>query len=240
MAITAIPQLDTATPMNPGPDLDFPYLGEFDRFTFPDPLSARGNIVAVGGNLSPGMLLSAYEQGIFPWFSEDDPIIWQSPDPRCVIFPDKLHCSQSMKKILSQGIFEISCNRDFAAVINACGSINRPGQDGTWITEDMIKAYIELFHLGYACSAEAWQHGTLAGGCYGLLMRGVFFGESMFSQKPNASKAAFLTLAQNLFFAGVKFIDCQVPTPHLYSLGGEKISRAEYLTLLAETLAKGH
>jgi len=221
----------------PGPDPDFPYLGEFDRYTFPDPLSAEDDIIAVGGNLSPGMLLSAYEQGIFPWYNPEDPVIWQSPDPRCLIFPDTLHISGSMRKIFNHGIYEIYFDRDFAAVITACGAVYRPKQGGTWITEDIKKAYIELHRLGYAHSAEAWQDGVLAGGCYGVLLGGAFFGESMFSVKPNASKAAFLALARKLFAAGARFIDCQVPTPHLLSLGGQVMSRADFLRLLRATLA---
>ena len=223
----------------PGPDPDFPYLGEFDRYTFPDPLSAEGNIIAAGGNLSPGMLLSAYEQGIFPWFNPEDPVLWQSPDPRCVIFPDKLHISQSMHKIFKRGDFKIFFDKDFEGVITACGNVKRRGQNGTWITEDIKKAYIELHRLGYAHSAEAWQDGVLAGGCYGILLGRVFCGESMFSKKPNASKAAFLSLAGNLFEAGIQFIDCQVPTPHLASLGGQPVSRPEFLQLLSETLTIG-
>jgi len=226
--------------MRPGPDPDFPYLGISDRFSFPDPLSVSGNIIAAGGNLSPGMLLSAYEQGIFPWYNPEDPILWQSPDPRCLIFPDKLHISQSMKKLLKHGIFEIHINRDFESVIRSCGETKRRGQNGTWITEDIIDAYMEMHNLGYAHSAEAWQDGTLMGGCYGVLLGRAFFGESMFSQKTNASKAAFLTFAKHLFEAGVQFIDCQVPTPHLSSLGGQEISRKEFLMLLRETLVESH
>jgi leucyl/phenylalanyl-tRNA--protein transferase len=218
-----------------GPDINFPYLGEYDRYTFPDPLDASDNIIAIGGNLSPGMLLSAYEQGIFPWYNPEDPILWQSPDPRCLIFPEKLHVSNSMKKILAKGDYDIYFNRDFRAVITACSEVIRPNQNGTWITNDIIDAYTELCRLGYAHSAEAWQHGKLAGGCYGVLLGSVFSGESMFSKKPNASKAAFLVLAKNLFSAGVKFIDCQVPTPHLCSLGGEVVSRADFLDLLYKT-----
>ena len=224
--------------MRPGPDPDFPYLGEFDRYAFPDPLSIDGNIIAAGGNLSPGMLLSAYEQGIFPWYNPEDPVLWQSPDPRCLIFPDTIHISRSMHKIFERGVFEIYFDRDFPAVINKCGETYRPGQGGTWITGDIKKAYTELHRLGYAHSAEAWQDGALAGGCYGVLLGRAFFGESMFSEKPNASKAAFLSLARSLFAAGVRFIDCQVPTPHLCSLGGMEISRAEFLHILAETLRK--
>lgn len=224
--------------MRPGPDPDFPYLTEKDYFPFSDPKKREGDIVAVGGNLSPGMLLSAYEQGIFPWYNDGDPVIWQSPDPRCVIFPDKLHISSSMKKILNNRTFEIAFDNDFLGVIKGCAETKRPKQGGgdnqslTWISNDIIEAYAELHRLGWAHSAEAWQDGQMAGGCYGVLMGRAFFGESMFSKKSNASKAAFLSLAQILFEHGTAFIDCQVPTKHLISLGGEEMSRKHFLELL--------
>jgi leucyl/phenylalanyl-tRNA--protein transferase len=183
------------------------------------------------------MLLSAYEQGIFPWYNPEDPILWQSPDPRYMIFPEKLHVSASMKKILRQGKFAVAIDQDFPAVIEACASIKRPGEGGTWITDDIIAAYTELHRLGWAHSAESRLDGELAGGCYGIRMGRVFFGESMFARRPNASKAAFLTLAMNLFAEGVAFIDCQIPTAHLCSLGGEEISRKDFLHLLWKTLA---
>jgi len=217
----------------PGPDPDFPYLGENDYFSFIDPEKWNDNIIAVGGNLSPGMLLSAYEQGIFPWYNPDDPVIWQSPDPRCVIFPGKLHVSASMRKVINAGVFEITFDRDFTGVIRGCAETKRHGQNGdTWITSDIIEAYTKLHRLGRAHSAEAWQDGQLAGGCYGVLMGKAFFGESMFSRRNNASKAAFISLAEKLFKNGLAFIDCQVPTPHLASLGGEEMSRRNFLELL--------
>lgn len=230
----------------PGPDPDFPYLGVNDFFSFPDPKTWDDDIVAIGGNLSPGMLLSAYEQGIFPWYGPGDPVIWQSPDPRFVIFPDRLHVSSSMRKILNNGVFEITFNKDFEGVIKGCSEVYRPSQGGspgdvsrTWITNDIIEAYTELHRLGFAHSAEAWsvsetdqQDRELAGGCYGLLMGKVFIGESMFAKKSNASKAAFLTLAEIFFENGLAFIDCQTPSRHLESLGGEEMSRENYLSLL--------
>jgi leucyl/phenylalanyl-tRNA--protein transferase len=182
------------------------------------------------------MLLSAYEQGIFPWYNPEDPIIWQSPDPRFVLFPEKLHISQSMKKILRRGDFEITLDHDFAGVINACAAIQRPGQGETWITGDIISAYTALHHLGFAHSAESYQNGELSGGCYGIRLGRIFFGESMFSKKSNASKAAFLTLAEILFADDLAFIDCQVYTRHLKSLGGEEISRNDYLAILRGNL----
>ena len=222
--------------MKPGPDPNFPYLDQTIRFNFPDPDEWDDNIISVGGNLSPGLLLSAYEQGIFPWYNPEDPVIWQSPDPRCVIFPDNLHISSSMQKILNNGTFKITYDTNFEGVIRGCAEVNRPSQNGTWITDDIIEAYIELHRLGWAHSAEAWS-GTgledeLTGGCYGVLMGRAFFGESMFAKKPNASKAAFLSFAQLLFDHRVAFIDCQLPTKHLLSLGGEEMARSDFLELL--------
>ncbi|MDR0289939.1 MAG: leucyl/phenylalanyl-tRNA--protein transferase [Treponema sp.] len=219
----------------PGPDPDFPRLGETDRYPFPPPQEWKGNIVAVGGNLSPGMLLSAYEQGLFPWYNPaEDPLLWQSPDPRMVILPGNLHVSRSMKKIFENGEFEITINGNFPAVIAGCAETFRPGQGGTWICADIVAAYTELHRMGWVISAEAYQDGELAGGCYGVRMGRVFCGESMFARKANASKAAFLALAQVLFADGVAFIDCQVPSNHLRSLGGTEIRREEFLKLLAQ------
>ena len=223
--------------MRSGPDPNFPYLHASKRYHFPDPKEINDDIISVGGNLSPGMLLSAYEQGIFPWYGPDDPIIWQSPDPRCVIFPDKLYISSSMRKIFKSGMFKITYDENFEGVIRGCAEVLRPKQDGTWISNDIIEAYMELHRLGWAHSAEAWSQGTdqdweLVGGCYGLLIGRVFCGESMFAKKTNASKAAFLSLAKILFEHNVAFIDCQVPTKHLISLGGEEMSRMDFLELL--------
>jgi leucyl/phenylalanyl-tRNA--protein transferase len=221
-----------------GPDPNFPYLTEFDRYPFPRPEKYTENgIVAIGGNLSPGMLLSAYEQGIFPWYNPEDPLVWQSPDPRMVLFPEKLHISTSMKKVFKKRQFQFALDRDFSEVIKNCGEIYRPGQRGTWITEDIINAYTELHYLGWAHSAESYANGELVGGCYGIRLGNVFFGESMFSKRPNASKVAFLSLAQKLFADGVLFIDCQVYTDHLASLGAEKMRRHDFLPLLHKTLA---
>ena len=247
----------------PGPDPDFPFLDESDFFSFAGSKEWEDkvilidkketfyfrrkdtgwerSIIAIGGNLSPGMLLSAYEQGIFPWYNADDPIIWQSPDPRFVIFAEKLHVSSSMRKIFKKSAFDITFNKNFSGVIRGCSEVFRPGQGGTaqqsctWITDDIIKGYTELHRLGFAHSAEAWRNGELAGGCYGVLLGRAFFGESMFAKESNASKAAFLNLAQTLFERGLLFIDCQTPTRHLGSLGGEKISRADFLSLLKKS-----
>jgi leucyl/phenylalanyl-tRNA--protein transferase len=218
----------------------FPYLSEYERYPFPEPdvyLCWNNSIIAVGGNLSPGMLLSAYEQGIFPWYNPEDPILWQSPDPRMILFPEKLHIGTSMKKVLKKRCFEFAVDRDFTGVIRGCAEMFRPDQEGTWISEDIIAAYTELHRLGWAHSAESYQQGELVGGCYGIRLGKVFFGESMFAKQSNASKAAFLSLAQRLFADGVAFIDCQVYTNHLASLGAETMSRKAFLQLLKETLA---
>ena len=222
--------------LRPGPDPSFPYLDQYDRYNFPDPLECEGNIVAIGGNLSPGMLISAYTQGLFPWYNPEDPVLWQSPDPRCVIFPQTLHVSHSMEKVFKRGDFKIAFDHDFVSVITACSEVERPGQGGTWITGDIISAYAEMHRLGWAHSAESYIGGELVGGCYGVIIGKVFCGESMFSKKANASKAAFLSLAQLLFANGIAFIDCQVPTPHLLSLGGQAISRQEFLELLKKNI----
>ena len=221
-----------------GPDPDFPCLSENERIQFPSAENAEDkSVIAWGANLSPGVLLSAYEQGIFPWYSEGDPVIWHSPDPRFVLFPEKLHVSASMKKVLNRGDFEITFDNDFPAVITACSQKKREGQDGTWITADIIAAYTELHRLGFAHSAEAYCDGQLSGGCYGIRIKNAFFGESMFAHKSNASKAAFLTLAQNLFEDGIRFIDCQTPTKHLGSLGAQKIPRKTFISMLKDAIS---
>ena len=224
----------------PRQDPEFPSLSERERFRFRDPSEADAQgIVGIGGNLSPGMLLSAYEQGIFPWFSENEPIIWWSPDPRFVLFPESLHLSASMLKVLRRDWFSIEMDRDFRSVIISCSRVERPGQNGTWITRDMIDAYTALHDLGWAHSAETYRDGRLVGGCYGIRLGNAFFGESMFSLEPNASKAAFLTLARRLFSDGVALIDCQVPTNHLRSLGAREVPRSRFLESLATALGDG-
>ncbi|AEF80578.1 leucyl/phenylalanyl-tRNA--protein transferase [Leadbettera azotonutricia] len=224
--------------MKSGPDPKFPYLAADERFGFPLPDECPDSIIAWGGNLSPGMLLSAYEQGLFPWYNPSDPVLWQSPDPRFAVYPENLCISQSMKKVLRRGDFEIAFDRDFAGVIQNCSEIERPGQNGTWITEEIISGYTELHKLGWAHSAEAYFEGKLAGGCYGVRLGKIFFGESMFSRVSNSSKAAFLTLAQSLFADGVSIIDSQVHTDHLESLGGVEIPRREYLDILRKIMAE--
>ena len=220
-----------------GSDPNFPYLSEYDRYKFPIPETCPDDIIAIGGNLSPGMLLSAYEQGLFPWYNPEDPLLWQSPNPRMVLLPENLHISSSMKKVFKKGKFRFVLDCDFSSVIKNCAEIFRPDQDGTWITEDIITAYTEMHRLGWAHSAETYQDGELVGGLYGIRLGKAFFGESMFSKKPNASKFAFLNLAKILFADDIAFIDCQAYTDHLASLGAREISRNDFLCLLRKNLS---
>ncbi len=217
----------------------FPYLELEDRFQFPDPEEAdTTGILASGGNLSPGMLISAYRQGIFPWFNRDEPILWWSPDPRFVLYPADLHVSKSMRRLLKKKSYTITYDHAFEEVIGRCAAIKRPGQQGTWITPAMRHAYAELHAAGIAHSVEAWRGDSLAGGLYGLGVGGIFCGESMFADRPNASKAAFITLVGDLVDHGYELIDCQVYTPHLASLGAVEIPRREYLSYLHELLRR--
>ena len=218
-------------------DSSFPYIDELEYFPFPsvDKASPEG-IVAMEGNLSPGMLLSAYKQGIFPWYSKGEPILWWSPNPRMVLFPENIHISKSMARNFKRGKFTFSMDNQFGEVINTCGDISRTHEDGTWITLEMEEAYIHLHKLGWGHSLEVWEDNELVGGLYGLSMGSVFFGESMFSKKTDASKAAFIILAQTLGILGFTMIDCQLYTSHLESLGAEKIDRQEYLKLLKSGL----
>jgi leucyl/phenylalanyl-tRNA---protein transferase len=185
-------------------------------------------ILAVGGDLSPERLLLAYRSGIFPWYSDDDPIIWWSPDPRFVLFPEELYVSRTMRQVLARKIFDITLDRDFRGVIRGCRE-PRKKERGTWITDEMMEAYIRLHDLGFAHSAEAWQDGELVGGLYGISLGGCFFGESMFTRASNASKAAFIALVKRLRDLGFIIIDSQVYTGHLETLGARHIPRAEYL-----------
>jgi leucyl/phenylalanyl-tRNA--protein transferase len=204
--------------------------------SFPDPKYAdEDGALAFGGDLSEDRLLLAYSSGIFPWFSGQVPI-WYAPDPRFVLFPDKLKVSKSMQVLLKRNTFEVTVNRDFEAVIKGCRTTRREGQAGTWITGAMEKAYIQLHKSGWAMSVEAWQEGKLAGGLYGIRMGNLFFGESMFSHVSNASKYAFITYVRQLQTENVALIDCQVHTPHLESLGAEMIPRTHFMDLLMEHL----
>jgi leucyl/phenylalanyl-tRNA--protein transferase len=192
-------------------------------------------VVAIGGDLSVDRLLLAYKTGIFPWFSEGDPILWWSPDPRFVLFPKNVKISDSMKKILKKNIFEISFDTSFSEVIKMCRKV-RVNNEGTWITKEMIKSYSALHELGFAHSVETWHEGKLVGGLYGVSMGSCFFGESMFSTMDNASKFALIKLSQKLVDKNFSIIDCQVYTKHLSSMGAFNISRDEFLNLLNDGL----
>ena len=201
-----------------------------DRLLFPDPALAEDDgLLAVGGDLSTERLLLAYQNGIFPWYSDDEPILWFSPHERFVLYPDELKISKSMKRILNSGIFRVTTNQCFEKVIEACSGIERAGQDGTWITTDIQAAYIGLHYKGYAHSVEVWLNDNLVGGLYGVQIGAVFCGESMFSLVSNASKTALIHLCQSGLYS---LIDCQLHTSHLESMGARLISREEYLNAL--------
>ncbi len=204
-----------------------------DNLLFPPVhLSEPDGMLAYGGDLSVERLLLAYRSGIFPWYNEDNPILWWSPDPRFVVFPDRVKYSRSMRKILKKGEFEITADRAFREVISNCAGVIRKFQRGTWITEEMEEAYYTMHKEGYAHSFEAWKDGTLVGGLYGISLGRIFFGESMFVFEANASKAAFLSMAAFLKYLGFLMIDSQVYTAHLESLGAEHIHRSEYLEIV--------
>ena len=204
-----------------------------DDLSFPPVhLAEPDGLLAIGGDLSPERLILAYKKGIFPWY-EGDHILWWSPDPRCVLFPTELKISHSMKQSLKQPAFEFTIDRAFSRVINECKTTKRKDQRGTWITNEVEKAYNKMHQMGHAHSAEAWKNGELAGGLYGIRIGKVFFGESMFSKSSNASKFAFINFIQQLKNDGVELIDCQVYTPHLESLGARMIPRSEFVKLLA-------
>lgn len=192
----------------------------------------RDGILAIGGDLSPERLQLAYQSGIFPWFEDGEPIIWWSPNPRMVLFLDELIVSKSMRNILNRDSFKVTFNQNFREVISNCQKIKRDGQNGTWITNEMIDAYCNLHELGIAKSVEVWQNDTLVGGLYGIDLGHVFCGESMFSNVSNASKVAFIALVNHLKNENYKLLDCQVYNPHLESLGCREIARDEFMELL--------
>ncbi len=202
-------------------------------YDFPEMISGDENgLVAIGGNLSFGTLMNAYTKGIFPWFNAGEIIQWYSPDPRFVLFPDKIKISHSMRNVFNKHTFRFTIDKAFPQVINGCRLAKRLQGEGTWISDEIEKAYNELFEKGFAHSAEAWHKNELVGGLYGVLIGKVFFGESMFANKSNASKFAFIKLVQALQKNGIELIDCQVYTEHLESLGAEFISRNEFNLLL--------
>ena len=205
-----------------------------DALLFPSPeqASAEG-IVAVGGDLQPERVMLAYRKGIFPWFESDDFLLWWSPDPRMVLFPDRLKVSKSMRTVLRKKQFEVTFNKAFDQVVDACAKVKRFGQNGTWITPGLMEVYSTLHTQGHAHSVEVWEEGSLVGGLYGIDLGTVFCGESMFSKSSNASKVALIYLVKELKKNKYELIDCQVPTQHLASMGAEPISRTEFLTFLS-------
>jgi len=210
-----------------------------DKISFPSPeLAEEDGLLAVGGDLSQERLLTAYSMGIFPWYSEDSPILWWSPDPRLVLFPSELKVSRSLRQCINKGLFSVTMNTAFAQVIQCCAANSRKGQAGTWITEGMRHAYTRLHGSGYAHSVEAWHDSKLVGGLYGIIIGKVFFGESMFAKMSNASKVAFVTFVEQLKQKGVRLIDCQVRTEHLVNLGAREIPRKEFLKTLKNALSQ--
>jgi leucyl/phenylalanyl-tRNA--protein transferase len=217
-----------------------PYLGPLDLF--PPVESARedmGGLLAVGGNLQPDRILDAYRRGIFPWGTVDGQPLWYSPDPRMVLFPEEFRLTRSLRKTLRAGCFEVRFDSDFPGVMAACGSTPRNGQDGTWITAEMRHAYTRLHELGWAHSVETYADGELVGGLYGMAIGRMFYGESMFSRRSDASKVAFAHLIDFLVTHQFGMIDCQMYTDHLASLGGREIPRAEFLDRLSVLTASG-
>ena len=207
-----------------------------DEVIFPPvDLTSGSGVLAIGGDLSPDRLIEAYRQGIFPWYSEGDPIIWWAPDPRFILFLEELMVSRSMMKVLRRGTFRITYDHKFREVVLSCQRLRRK-QKGTWITDDMLEAYCTLHELGIAHSAEAWHGGKLVGGIYGISLGRCFFGESMFSLMSNASKAALIDLVCKLKELKFEFLDCQVYTAHLESQGARFISRHEFIGLLKSGL----
>jgi leucyl/phenylalanyl-tRNA---protein transferase len=204
-----------------------------ERMDFPNPESADpSGLLAIGGDLLPIHIERAYRMGIFPWYNFGEPVQWWSPDPRMVMFPEKLKISKSMKQILRKNRFHWTFDKAFAEVIDACSGQPRKGQDGTWITAEMKIAYTSLYESGIAHSVEVWENDSMVGGLYGLLIGTVFFGESMFSKQSNASKFGFINWVAHLQERGLKLVDCQVYTAHMESLGAETVSRKKFVQLL--------
>lgn len=204
-----------------------------DEIWFPDVAEAlEDGLLAIGGDLRTDRLLLAYRSGIFPWFNDDELPMWWSPDPRFVLFPEELKVSKSMQQLLKRSAFDFRIDTAFEQVVRNCRQASRKGQDGTWISEEIVTAYSKLHQLGYAHSAEAWKDGELVGGLYGIRMGKMFFGESMFSKVSNASKYAFIRYVRQLQQEGVELIDCQVYTEHLESLGARMIPRKLFIDFL--------
>jgi len=210
-----------------------------DKLIFPPAeLAEKDGLLAIGGDLSPERLLLAYSCGIFPWYSEGDPILWWSPSPRLVIFPDEFKIPKRLSRILRQNIFSVSVDKAFEKVISACATIGDRGRKGTWITSEMIEAYCQLHLMGFAHSVECWLGDELAGGLYGLSLGAVFFGESMFSSQTNGSKVALVSLVNKLLEWDFDLIDCQMKTPHLMQFGAREIPGSEFQKLLAKSISR--
>ncbi|RLA76208.1 MAG: leucyl/phenylalanyl-tRNA--protein transferase [Epsilonproteobacteria bacterium] len=206
---------------------------------FPNPrYASTEGLLAYGGDLSPDRLLTAYRKGIFPWFNSDDPILWWSPDPRLLLYPDQFKMQKSFRRVLRNGGFVVKFDHTFEEVIRLCGAVPRNGQKGTWLTKEMQEAYIILHEMGFAHSVEVYLQEELVGGLYGIAMGKAFFGESMFSLKDNASKIAFKALSDVLGLRGYDFIDCQVSNEHLLRLGATLVPRGSFLNALDESLTK--
>lgn len=205
--------------------------------SFPNPLYANDEgLLAYGGDLDPNRIMKAYMSGIFPWYNKEDPILWWSPNPRFVLFLEEFKLSKSLQKRIQSNIYEVKFNHNFKQTMIECSKIPRAGQNGTWIHEDVIEAYCKLHEMGHAHSFEAYFQGELVGGGYGLSVGNIFCGESMFALKTDASKVALYFLVQHLKKQGFTLIDCQIPTPHLSSLGAKQITREEFLNIMARAL----
>ncbi|WP_022663741.1 leucyl/phenylalanyl-tRNA--protein transferase [Desulfospira joergensenii] len=202
----------------------------------PARLSRSDGLLCIGGDLAPERLVLAYKRGIFPWFSENEPILWWSPDPRLVLFPQDIKISRSLRKTINKNCFQITVDNDFESTIRFCARPRRQENEGTWLVREMIQAYIRLHRLGIAHSVEAWSRDRLVGGLYGIHLGKAFFGESMFSLENDASKVALVALANHLRIHGFHFIDCQVTSEHLINMGGVEISRHAFLNLLSKSV----
>ncbi|WP_300670259.1 leucyl/phenylalanyl-tRNA--protein transferase [Desulfoluna sp.] len=210
-----------------------------DQVTFPPPqLSRRDGLLALGGDLAVHRLILAYSMGIFPWYSPGEPILWWSPDPRLVLYPENLVVNRSLRKTLRRAPYRVTMDRAFAEVISSCATIRRAEEEGTWIVDEMQEAYTLLHKEGFAHSVEAWDGDELVGGLYGVSLGRAFFGESMFARKPDASKVCFVQLVRFLKEEGFRFIDCQMTTDHLLRFGAEEIPRRQFLHELDEALTE--
>jgi len=208
-------------------------------YAFPDPRGASDEgLLAYGGDLSSARLLNAYRRGIFPWYAEGDPILWWSPNPRLLLYPDNFYVRKSFARVLRKGIFEVRFDEAFAEVIGFCANVPREGQEGTWLLPEVQEAYIQLHNEGFAHSVEVYQEGRLVGGLYGLALGKAFFGESMFSLVSDTSKVAFKALSDVLASRGYDFIDCQMETEHMVKLGAQCVSRERFLEALEKSLQK--